>query len=53
MTSMLIMAAIVVLMGLLAIRFGADTRDGQDWREQPDEWRQRSNPPFRTPLTLP
>lgn len=48
MTGMLIVGAFVVLMGLLAARFGADTRDGRDWREEPDRDLPERGSPFPT-----
>lgn len=31
MLTLAIVVAVVALLGLLAIRYGADTRDGNDW----------------------
>jgi len=35
MTGMLIMGLMVLLLGLLANRYGVDSRDGQDWASRP------------------
>lgn len=42
MTGLLTMAILVTLMGLLAMRFGVDSRDGRDWHGRPGRW-----PPHR------
>jgi hypothetical protein len=38
MTGLLTMAILVTLMGLLAARFGVDSRDGRDWHRRPGQW---------------
>lgn len=48
MVGILIVGAFVVLMGLLAARFGADSRDGLDWRETPDRRRAGAGPSYPT-----
>jgi hypothetical protein len=35
MTGLLIMGVLMALVGLLASRYGVDSRDGQDWRSRP------------------
>jgi hypothetical protein len=47
MTGLLTMAILVGLLGLLAMRFGADSRDGQDWHRRPGQWRPSQRPPRR------
>lgn len=46
MTGLLTMAILVGLLGPLAVRYGADTRDGQDWHRHAGQWR----PPHRPSL---
>ena len=48
MTGFLIVGAFVVVTGVLAARFGADSRDGMDWREEPGRDRAGDSPPYPT-----
>jgi len=48
MTGLLTMTILVLLIGLLALRFGADTRDGRDWHRQPGQWRPPHRPAHRS-----
>ncbi len=43
MTGLVILALVIALIGLLAACFGADSRDGQDWRR--GGWRPPHHPP--------
>jgi hypothetical protein len=47
MTGLLTMTILVSLTGLVAMRFGVDTRDGQDWHPQPDQWQPSHRPARR------
>jgi hypothetical protein len=44
MTGLLTMTIVVTMIGLLAMRFGVDSRDGRDWHHNPGQWR----PPDRS-----
>lgn len=47
MTGLLTMAILVGLLGPLAVRYGADTRDGQDWHRHAGQWRPPHRPSLR------
>jgi len=50
MSGLLTVTLLVTLMGLLAMRFGVDSRDGRDWSPQPGQrqWQPTHRPARRT-----
>lgn len=51
MSGLLTITILITLTGLLAMGFGVDSRDGQDWRRRPGQWRPSHRPARRAEVS--